>query len=99
VNPQGDTRATFRADARHWQLTPDWRWATGSHAQLAAVWRKYDIQVKVATKRLAGITVGEVEHGDATYIIDHSGNERGMFLYPFTAADVAHEIRIVDGTT
>lgn len=98
VNPSGDTLATFRADARHWRLTPDWRWAIGSHAQLAAVWRKYDIQVKVATKRLAGVTVGEVEHGDAAYIIDRSGYERGMFLYPFTARDLEHEIRLLDGT-
>jgi len=99
VNPRGDTPATFRVDARHWRLTPGWRWAIGSPAQLAAVWRKYDIQVKDATKQLAGVTVGEVEHGDAAYIVDRSGYERGMFLYPFTASDVDHEIRIIDGTT
>lgn len=96
VNPHGDTHTTFRADARHWRLTPSWRWAIGSHAQLAAVWRKYDIQVKVATKRLAGVTVGEVEHGEAAYIIDRSGYERAMFLYPFTSADLEREIRAVD---
>ena len=98
VNPHGDTGATFRADARHWQLTPGWRWAIGSHAQLAGVWRKYDIQVKVATKQLADVTVGEVEHGAAAFIVDRSGYERGMFLYPFTPADVTHEIRIINGT-
>lgn len=96
VNPHGDTPAIFRADARHWRLTPDWRWAVGSRAQLAAVWRKYDIEVKTVTTHHAGVSVSEVEHGDATFIVDRAGYERALFFYPFTAVDIAHEIRLLD---
>lgn len=99
VNPRGDTRANFDADSRHWRLTPDWRWAIGSRTQLAAVWRKYEIEVKIVTKRLSGVTVREVEHGDAAFIVDRSGYQRAMFLYPFTAVDVEHELRKVAGRT
>lgn len=99
VNPQGDTHANFRADAAHWRLTTNWRWAIGSRKQLAAVWRKYGIEVKVVTKRVAGVTVREVEHGDAAFIIDRSGYRRAMFLFPFLAGDVEHEIRTIGSTS
>lgn len=99
VNPQGDTRANFRADAAHWRLTANWRWAIGSRKQLAAVWRNYEIEVRVVTKRVAGVTAREVEHGDAAFIIDRSGYRRAMFLFPFLAADVEHEIRTIDSTS
>lgn len=98
VNPPADTRANFRADASHWHLTPDWRWAIGSRSQLAAVWRKYEIDVKVVTTRLAGASVREVEHGAAAFIVDRSGFQRSMFLFPFTAPDVEHEIRRIDAS-
>lgn len=99
VDPQGDTRVNFRADAAHWRLTGNWRWAIGSRKQLAAVWRKYQIEVRVVTKRVAGVTVREVEHGDAAFIIDRSGYRRAMFLFPFLAPDVEHEIRAIDSTS
>jgi len=100
INPQGDTRANFRADASHWRLTKNWRWALGSQKQRAAVWRKYEIQVRVVTKRLSGVTVREVEHGDAAFIVDRNGYRRAMFLFlfPFTAPDVEQEIRTIDGS-
>ena len=63
------------------------------------MWRKYEIEVKIVTKRLSGVTVREVEHGDAAFIVDRSGYQRAMFLYPFTAVDVEHELRKVAGRT
>ena len=98
VNPRGDTRANFRSDASHWRLTANWRWAIGSPTQLAAVWRTYEIEARVVTKHRAGATVHEVEHGDAAFIVDRSGYRRAMFLFPFTAPDVAHEIRTIDSS-
>jgi cytochrome oxidase Cu insertion factor (SCO1/SenC/PrrC family) len=93
VNPWGDTRANFEADAQHWRLDPSWRWAVGSRAQLAAVWRSYQIAVRIVTKRYAGVTVHQVAHTEAAFVIDGTGHERALFLYPFTAADVEQAVR------
>ena len=80
--------------------SPGWetRWAIGSQKRLSAVWRNHDARSGSSTKRLAGTNVREVEHGDAASIVDRSGYRRAMFLFPFTAPDVAHEIRTIDGS-
>ena len=92
VNPWADTRANFRADADEWRLPPSWRWATGSPAALARVWRSYSIGVRVQTKHLAGVTVRNVIHTEGSYLIDARGFERALFLYPFRAADIEREL-------
>jgi cytochrome oxidase Cu insertion factor (SCO1/SenC/PrrC family) len=92
VNPAADNRANFRADARAWRLPPSWRWATGSQAALAPVWRSYGIAVQTQTKRIAGVTVRNVIHTEGSYLIDARGFERALFLYPFRAADIEHEL-------
>jgi cytochrome oxidase Cu insertion factor (SCO1/SenC/PrrC family) len=96
VNPWADTRANFRADARAWRLPPSWRWATGSPAALAQVWRSYAIAVQVQTKHLAGVTVRNVIHTEGSYLIDARGFERALFLYPFRAADIERELERLD---
>jgi cytochrome oxidase Cu insertion factor (SCO1/SenC/PrrC family) len=93
VNPWADKPANFRTDARRWHLSPAWRWALGSQAQLAAVWRRYAIGVRVTTRKIAGVTLRTVEHTEASYLIDPAGYERALYLYPFTAADVAATAR------
>ncbi len=95
VNPWGDTPATFRQDAVKWRLVPQWRWGAGSHAALARVWRNYEIGVSVTKRTIAGITVHEVSHTEATYVIDASGHERAVFVYPFRAADVLRALQRV----
>ncbi|MGN6800141.1 MAG: hypothetical protein ACTHKS_18550, partial [Gaiellaceae bacterium] len=71
-----------------WQLVPQWRWAVGPPRQLASVWRNYQVGVQVTTRRIAGITVHEVSHTEAAYLIDGQGYERAVFLWPFRAIDV-----------
>ena len=93
VNPSGDTPRAFRQDAVKWQLVPQWRWGVGSHAALARVWRDYEIGVSVAKRIIVGITVHEVSHTEATYVVDASGHERAVFVYPFRAADVLRALR------
>jgi len=99
VNPWGDTRANFRADAKHWGLGAAWRWAIGPRPQLAAVWKEYEIAVQVVTKRVAGVAVREIGHSEVAYIVDRAGYERALFIYPFTAADVEHEIHKLDSSS
>ena len=96
VNPWGDTKANFALDAKHWRLGADWRWAVGPEAKLAAVWREYQIQVQVQKKIVAGVTVRSIAHTEGSYVIDRNGYERALFLYPFTAADVAKVVTSLD---
>jgi len=93
VNPPEDTRANFATDARHWRLPREWRWGVGSHAQLARVWHAYDVAVLVQKKGLAGVSVRDVAHTEAAYVVDAQGYQRALFLYPFRAADVEREVR------
>jgi len=92
VNPWNQTKADLQIDRRKWRLLPQWRWGLGSYAQLARVWAKYAIGVQVQTKTLAGVTVHEVTHTEAAYVIDPAGNERALFLYPYRADAVARAV-------
>jgi protein SCO1/2 len=93
VNPWGDAPRTLRQDAAKWRLVPQWRWGIGSHAALARVWRAYEIGVSVAKRTIVGVTVHEISHTEATYVVDASGHERAVFVYPFRAVDVLRTLR------
>ncbi len=93
VDPWGDSPANFRADALHWRLAPGWRWGTGSYAELARVWKSYFVGVEVANQKIAGVKVRRITHTGAAYLIDATGHERALFLYPFTTSDVVNAAR------
>ncbi len=93
VNPWGDAPQSMRQDAAKWNLVPQWRWGLGTHAQLARVWRDYEIGVQVAKRTIAGVTVREIAHTEATYLVDATGHERAVFVYPFSAAQVLRTVR------
>jgi cytochrome oxidase Cu insertion factor (SCO1/SenC/PrrC family) len=88
VDPWADTQANFRADAAHWGLAPGWRWGVGTHAQLAEVWKRYGVAVLVTHKLIAGVKARYITHTAAAYLIDATGHERALLLYPFEAKDV-----------
>jgi len=92
VNPWNQTKADLAVDRAKWHLAPEWRWGLGSYAQLARVWEKYSIGVQVQTKTLAGVTVHEVAHTEAAYVIDSHGDERALFIYPYRADAVARAV-------
>jgi cytochrome oxidase Cu insertion factor (SCO1/SenC/PrrC family) len=92
VNPPADTHANLSKDARVWGLVDSWRWAIGTPAELARVWRAYHVGVETVRKTIAGVAVREVAHTEAAYIIDASGYQRALFVYPFVAADVESEL-------
>ena len=99
VNPYGDARANLSADAVHWQLGPEWRWALGDTRALAPVWRAYGIGVQIDNKTIAGVQVHDVSHTEATYVIDAHGFERALFLYPFQSNDVVQAVRDVEASS
>ena len=93
VNPWGQAPSILRLDAVKWRLTPAWRWALGGYAALSRVWRRYAIGVRVRTKALAGVTVRQIDHTEAAYVIDPAGYERAVFLFPYRSEDVVKAVR------
>jgi protein SCO1/2 len=93
VNPPADTPANLAKDAHVWGLPDSWRWAIGTPTALARVWRDYRVGVQTVRKTIAGVSVEEVAHTEAAYVIDGNGYERALFIYPFAAADVEQELR------
>jgi len=96
VNPWGNARRYLREDARKWRLDRSWRWAIGSRAQLTRVWQAYAIGVRITRRVTAGITVHQVDHTEAAFLIDPRGYERALFIYPFAAADVERTVRLLE---
>jgi cytochrome oxidase Cu insertion factor (SCO1/SenC/PrrC family) len=93
TNIYANKRAYLLQDEHKWSLVPQWRWAVGGSAQLAAVWKNYKVQVLVVTKKIAGVTVHEIAHTEAAFLIDPKGYQRALYLYPFRAQDVERTLR------
>ena len=93
TNIYGNKRAYLLQDENKWSLVPQWRWAVGGSAQLASVWKNYKVQVLVVTKKVAGVTVHEIAHTEAAFLIDPKGFQRALYLYPFKAQDVERTLR------
>jgi cytochrome oxidase Cu insertion factor (SCO1/SenC/PrrC family) len=88
VNVFGNDRRYLVQDIRKWKVGSEFRWAVGTPKQLASVWKRYDIGVLDQPKKIAGVVVHNIVHTEAAYVIDANGDERALFLWPFTAADV-----------
>ena len=93
IDIYADAPRFLRQDVHRWSLVPEWHWAVGSPGALAAVWRRYRVAVSVATRRLGASTVHEVTHAELAYVVDPSGHERALFVWPFGPGDVVRELR------
>jgi protein SCO1/2 len=91
VNPSGDTPSSVVRALRKWTLPSDAIWLFGTHAQLANVWRKYEITVDPVS--------GDIVHSTAVYLLDRRGGERAGVLMPFPPSAVARDLRALAGTT
>ena len=98
VNPWGNARSHLLEDIRNWQVGSGWRWAIGSHAALASVWRAYGIGVRARTVNAGGVAVHEISHSEQIYLIDRRGFERQVIPYPFTVPDVVRGVRRLETT-
>ncbi|MGB9184119.1 MAG: SCO family protein [Solirubrobacteraceae bacterium] len=96
VDVYANKRADLLLDVRKWSLVPQWHWAVGNRAALAATWKQYKIGVSVVSKRIAGQTINYITHSEAAYVIDPSGHERALFLWPFYPQDVVRTLRKVN---
>lgn len=93
VNTAGNKPTILAVDRRKWKTPPQFRWAVGSEAQLARVWRRYHIEVIVSDKTVAGVKVRQIVHTEASYLVDPEGYERALFIWPYTADAVSKELR------
>ncbi|HZO33465.1 MAG TPA: SCO family protein [Gaiellaceae bacterium] len=84
VNPRA-TAADARAASREWSLAGDWHWLLGRRAELARVWRAYDITVIPKSS--------DIVHSTAVYLIDRRGFERVGLIAPFEPPFVADDLR------
>jgi cytochrome oxidase Cu insertion factor (SCO1/SenC/PrrC family) len=92
VNRWGNAKSNLVADRRHWRLGPEWRWGIGAPAALASVWRKYSIGVEATTKVVAGVKVHNIVHTEAAYVIDGTGHERALFVWPYGSPEVVRTL-------
>ncbi|HEX6839646.1 MAG TPA: SCO family protein [Polyangia bacterium] len=83
----GAEAAEAKRTARRWRFPAGWHWLLGRGAQLARVWRAYDIAV--------GAKANVIAHSGAVYVIDRSGFERAGVTAPFLPQFVADDFRVL----
>jgi hypothetical protein len=57
------------------------------------VWAAYKIEVLAQTKKIAGVTVHRITHTEGSFVVDRSGHQRALFLWPYRAVDVTKMLR------
>jgi protein SCO1 len=92
VDVYGNAHADLVQDRGKWQLVPQWYWAIGKPAKLDRVWKNYGVEVQDVTKTIAGITVHNIVHTEAAYVVDAKGDQRALFLWPFDVQDLQTEL-------
>jgi len=97
VDRWGDARRYLVQDDIKWKLGSRWHWAVGKPAALRRVWRSYEIAVLDLKKTVAGVTVHNISHTEGVFLLDRRGYERALYLFPFTASDVARTVRRLAG--
>jgi len=93
VDIYADTDADLMQDFKEWRLVPQWRWAIGAPDQLATVWNRWGVGVSIQTKRIAGTTVHFITHDEFAFLIDPSGFERALFVWPYGPQDIVTELQ------
>ena len=93
VNPYGNAPHILRQDRAKWKLASNWRWGVADERTLARVWKAYSVEVLIQTKKIAGIEVHQIGHTEAAYVIDRTGHQRALFLWPYDTAGVVRALR------
>jgi protein SCO1/2 len=88
VDPKGDTPAAVRAYARAHRLVPQFRYLTGTPAELRRVWARYDV---LAVARKPDL----VDHVAYTVLVDREGKRRVVYDSQVRALQVVHDLRVL----
>jgi cytochrome oxidase Cu insertion factor (SCO1/SenC/PrrC family) len=97
VNVFGNAPRYLFQDIHKWKVGSEFRWGVGTPSQLGSVWKRYDIGVLDQAKKIAGVEVHNIVHTEAAYVVDATGYERALYLWPFTAADVKATLSTLRG--
>jgi protein SCO1/2 len=88
VDPKGDTAAAVRHYIKTKRLVPRFHYLIGTQAQLAPIWKAYDVAAIAANKSV-------VNHVAYTVLVDPKGKERLVYDAQVHAVDVVHDLRLL----
>jgi len=89
VDPKGDTAAAVRHFVAAHRLLPQFRYLTGTAAQLEPVWASYHVASNPQKKSSA------VDHSAYVILVDQKGVERTIYDARVKAADVVHDVNVL----
>jgi len=87
ANPAATKVPDVLSYSRAHSMVNQWDFLTGSDAQLAKVWKAYDIY--------AQIVKGQVDHTPAVYIIDTRGREQKLYLTTMAYASIGQAAQVM----
>jgi cytochrome oxidase Cu insertion factor (SCO1/SenC/PrrC family) len=87
ANPDATAVSDVMSYSRSHGMVNHWDFLTGSRAQLASVWKAYNIYV--------AIEKGQVDHTPAVYIIDARGREQKLYLTTMAYASITQAGQIM----
>ncbi|HVV59504.1 MAG TPA: SCO family protein [Gaiellaceae bacterium] len=85
VDPKGDTPAAVEKFVAKHRLPATFSYVAGTRAQLAPVWKKYNIAAQPGPN-------GVISHSSYTVLVDPQGRERVLYDAQITAAAVLHDL-------
>jgi len=87
VDPKGDTPTRVRKFVYSHRLLPEFRYLTGTRAQLAPVWRSFHVAV--------GDNPETVDHSAYELLVDQDGEGRVIYDAQVRPAQVVHDVRVL----
>jgi len=88
VDPRNDTPAAVRKFVTEHRLVPQFRYLTGTAAELGPVWQAYNVLVQ------PGGGLEQLAHGSFTILVDPKGEPVAYYDPQATAADYTHDLRL-----
>ena len=87
ANPAATKVSDVLAYSRAHGMVNQWDFLTGSDAELAKVWKAYDIYVQIEK--------GQVDHTPAVFVIDTRGREQKLYLTTMAYASITQAAQIM----
>lgn len=93
TDPRHDDRVSAVNFGQVHGMADRWHYLLGSPEQLAPIWKSYYIGVTPGDQAGSALGENEVIHSEAVFLIDKAGRERVLLGLPFSARDLADDLR------
>ncbi|HLG70504.1 MAG TPA: SCO family protein [Chloroflexota bacterium] len=93
TDPRHDDRVSVVNFTQVHGMAGRWHYLMGSPEQLSPIWKAYYIGVTPGDQMGSALGENEVIHSEAVYLIDKTGHERALLGLPFSAGDLANDLR------